>query len=136
MSKAIRAVVRPRHSRKARAPFTLDAEARKLLKAHQMQQAAERSFRVAAASEKAAGRNPDDYSPATVQLRDRWHASMKEVTAMGDAVAARIARKQKPTPADCLTLAIASWHSVQALRHCTLAVLGSAGIDMLESSER
>lgn len=132
MPKATKPVIRPRSGRKARAPFTLNSEARRLLRAHEKLEASEQAFRAAAAAEKAAGRNVDkhDYTPATVALGQEWRDGMKRLEAMGDALADRAAKKRNPALADCLTLAVAGWHSRRADRECVRAVLAVAGIDL------
>ena len=82
-----------------------------------------------------AGRNVDkhDYSPATAALGAEWRDGMKRLEAMGDALADRAAKRRNPALADCLTLAVASWHSRRADRECVRAVLAVAGIDMTDA---
>lgn len=132
MPKATKAVNRARTGRKPRAPFTLNAEAQAFLRAHETHQAAEKAFRAAAGAEEGAGRDTAryDYTPDTVELRNKWHAESKRLSTKGDAIAARTAKKRKLTMADCLLLALASWHSAKARGACGLALLGAAGIDI------
>lgn len=137
MPKATKAIIASRKGCKARAPFTLNSEARRLLRAHENLEARERAFRAAVAAEKAAGRNVDKhgYTPATDALGQEWREGMKRLEAMGDALAERTAKKRKPALADCLTLAVAAWHSRRADRECARAVLAVAGIDMMGNDQ-
>ena len=60
----------------------------------------------------------DNYSPATIALRDKWHAAIRELGDAADALAKRwedIPRQGRLLPpADVSTLAIAAGHSGHA----------------------
>ena len=64
------------------------------------------------------------------RLAREWRESMWRLEAMGDAHADRASKKRKLTLADCLTLAVAGWHSRRAARECARAVLTVAGIEL------
>jgi hypothetical protein len=132
MAKATQAVNRVAATRKTGGPFSLNAEARRFLRAHEVHQAAERAFRTAAEAEEASGRDleRDDCTPATVALHGKWHAARRQMVQMSNAIAARSAQKRRPALADCLLLALASWYSDKAHGPCGLALLTVAGIDM------
>jgi hypothetical protein len=123
-----------RRGGKSRTPLGLNSEARNFLRAHEAHRAAEEAFRTAVAVEEARDPERNDFSPATRALSKELLASRRRMTQMGDAIATRSEQRRKPALADCLLLALASWHSNKARGACCLALLSVAGIDMDDGS--
>ena len=140
MPKATKAIDVPRLRRNSQSLFAhpLNREARRLMRGYEEIDAAEQTFRAAAEAEQLAGRDIEklNYSKSTLELRDHWHELMSRAAVDCNAIADRIASKRRPSPADCLTLAVASWRSARARSQCAVTVLSAAKIDLASGAGR